>query len=81
MYSWQPIETAPKDGKPVDLWIVYTNSLGPQGERAENCRWFEIRLKEKIGTTKFMWCSYIPQSDEWVGINEPTHWMRVGAPE
>lgn len=30
---WQPIETAPKDGTIVDLWV------GEYGHRIANCQW------------------------------------------
>jgi hypothetical protein len=30
--GWQPIETAPKDGTIVDLWVVETESLPKYGE-------------------------------------------------
>lgn len=36
MSKWQPIETAPKNGTLVDLWII--NHLGA-GQRLLHCRW------------------------------------------
>ena len=36
MAGWQPIDTAPKDGTLVDLWIVTKSG---QGDRYANCKW------------------------------------------
>jgi transcriptional regulator with XRE-family HTH domain len=35
--SWLPIETAPKDGTPLDLWVVFEDG----GRRWADARWLE----------------------------------------
>lgn len=42
MTEWQPIETAPKDGTPLDLWVVDRYMRRPQdnkGERVTDAWW------------------------------------------
>jgi hypothetical protein len=76
MNSWQPIETAPQDGKPLDLWVVCVNlQWRPEGEhhRVTDAFW-------KNGE----WLVSNPWLDEIVPAvaNEyrATHWMRVEPP-
>jgi len=65
--KWQPIESAPRDGTPVDLWMAATNEY--DAYLIPNCSydvddelWFEGELVEVDGT--------------------PTHWMPLpDAPE
>ncbi len=35
MSNWQPIETAPKDGSKVDLWVIFENG----GHRVTDAYW------------------------------------------
>lgn len=41
MTDWQPIETAPKDGTVVDLWVVDQDD--PKGRRIPNAYWVKDR--------------------------------------
>ncbi|MGJ7039197.1 hypothetical protein J2Y63_002452 [Shinella sp. BE166] len=70
--TWQPIETAPKDGTPIDLWGV--NHLHPAktGRRATNVTWGRIR--DWMGNERDDWQH--GQTEDF----EPTHWMRFPAP-
>lgn len=61
---WHPIETAPKDGTPIDLWA---------GERIANCTWNAPSAcwDERIGT------GY--GGKHWAVMSAPTHWMPLPA--
>lgn len=65
--DWHPIETAPKDGTRVDLWLV-----GPRnsGARRADC-WF---------ASGSWWCDALDRGDLdpafYVG-DVPTHWMPI----
>ena len=69
---WQPIETAPRDGTPVDLWGV--NHLHPRktGRRATDVTWGRVR--DWLGNERDDWQH--GQSEDF----EPTHWMPRPAP-
>lgn len=74
--EWQPIETAPKDGETVDLWMV-----GPDGAgvRVPNATYL---VGEAPSPYWHNW-SYDLTEDEFDPFPEyaPTHWMRVNAPQ
>ena len=62
--SWQPIETAPRDGTLIDLWA---------GERIANCAW-NVPSKcwaERVGAGF--------GGKHWAVVNNPTHWMPLPA--
>ncbi len=65
MTEWQPIETAPKDGKEVDLWI--------DGERHPCCSWTGTCWYSPHG---FAWPTDFDETD---GV--PTHWLRISPPK
>lgn len=67
--GWQPIETAPKDGKPLMLgsvdgsWVGKWSPVYPSGYAPEN-PWFSLMLNhDHIGGRR----------------GKPTHWMRLPA--
>lgn len=78
MAEWRPIESAPKDGTEVLLFIP--------GRRAELGWWYESqeyaygKLKRK--TEKWMWGSGMQGILSMTGDAppEPTHWMPLPEP-
>lgn len=44
---WQPIETAPKGGTAVDLWVSTPHTL-PSGRRVTDARWLDGKWREWI---------------------------------
>lgn len=67
--TWQPIETAPKDGTVIDLWYPTTKP-----NRLINCRWYK---KHKYwGTLAAHKSDHIETRCE-----SPTHWMIAVNPE
>lgn len=69
--QWQPIETAPKDGTPVDLWCS-PRGLSAGGGRTPDC-WYSIgkwwRYDEKYGDDQ---CR--------VEVGNATHWIPLPEP-
>lgn len=63
--SWQPIETAPRDGTEVDLW-------SPGCGRTVDSEWKEGRWRywgpNEFGNNDWCWLKY-----------PPTHWMPIPA--
>jgi hypothetical protein len=73
---WQPIESAPQDGSPVDLWVPSTTG----GHRRADCRWM---MPQDGGFRRKgpQWCWYHDERAEWVELGEePSHWMRTNPP-
>lgn len=66
MSEWQHIETAPKDGREVLLW------LGQPWSKAEKARWYEPWANWICGTIP-----HDPAREEYYGIGSslPSHWM------
>lgn len=68
--EWRPIDTAPKDGTPVDLWCQPTGiSTGPG--RVTDC-WF----------SGGNWWQYDEHGDDQCrsGVHNATHWMPLPPP-
>jgi hypothetical protein len=66
---WKPIETAPKDGTIIDLWVLWSDAPA----RRANCKWSgdEVEGWELgEGFTQFQYSS-------WPVV---THWMPLPAP-
>ncbi len=71
--EWQPIETAPKDGRLIDLHGKYKGSMLGLNIRITDCQWGLV--KEKSG---------IMVRSDWINtkgtIIEPTHWQHPPSP-
>lgn len=73
-YDWQPIDTAPKDGTPIDVWVAYERGGKLTGERWPDAYW---------GTPEFgddseeCWrddvCDKIESNDRFI----VTHWRPI----
>lgn len=70
MSDWQPIETAPKDGTPVILY------LRAPWSRVEMAQWYEPWKSWQANIYEMI------EGDEVLGIGSaiPTHWMLLPAP-
>ncbi len=70
--EWQPIETAPRDGTPVDLWGLNLLSYDKRGQRICNVKFGTVT--DWIGRENDDW-----QHGRGEGF-EPTHWRPLPAP-
>ncbi len=82
MSNWQPIESAPKDGSFVDLWVFcHDPAWSPEhsgiehGNRLVDCRWLEDSWHQYGEKCWF--------EDGSSGAQHYTvsHWMHFGIPE
>ena len=64
--SWQPIETAPKDGTKVDLWVVSEHRA-----KGERCTAFWAREPFSFASKRESWRGIPHNPMNW----KPTHWM------
>jgi hypothetical protein len=65
--GWLPIETAPKDGEVIDLWVTGNND-----GRRDGLRWPDCVFDKKANT----WTDIggIPVSEIFQAGDEVTHW-------
>ena len=87
--KWQPIEIAPTDGTPVDLWIV-----GPDDKvdfYASNAKKVPGKPLRYGRATNMRWMKKGPNSPAWYPMGglgypmspfdvTPTHWMPLPEP-
>ena len=72
MNKWQPIETAPRNGKWILVTGFKTRKRGPVSHTCAIVGWFPVSVfKEESGHQWF----YGTSSGEYV--KEPTHWMEL----
>ncbi len=73
--SWQPIETAPKGGAIIDLWVMFPDG----GHRWADARWMEAGEHSCIGPAD--WCSR-EKYPLHAFTEKPvaTHWMPLPPP-
>ncbi|MDE2019724.1 MAG: DUF551 domain-containing protein [Patescibacteria group bacterium] len=73
MNQWQPIETAPKDGTKIDLFVMSTAS--GRGGRIPDCVWQSHKNKWK--SHWFHGNGFEATRVSWF---EPTHWRPIPEP-
>lgn len=73
MSEWQTIESAPKDGKRIDLHGKHKGSMLGCDYRVVNCTWGYVPTKSGLMVEK-----------DWIDINarvvSATHWMPLPQP-
>ena len=74
MTGWQPIETAPKDGTIIDVWLGDADAgersfyCAPGSCRSANWHWLEGKWRPFAGASVL------------VTFVQPTHWQPLPAP-
>lgn len=69
MSTWLPIETAPRDGTLIDLWV--------DGRRLPDCKWWTSDFEDDWSE----WRQQYAEADSFFPISgDPTHWMPRPAP-
>jgi hypothetical protein len=89
MAEWQPIETAPKDGTPVDLWIVGSdNNVDFYSQTARKVKGKPLRAGR---SPDWVWHHKSPNKPNWYPLGgiagfplmpgiEATHWRAITSP-
>ena len=75
--GWQPIETAPKDGTVIDVWLASTREWRPPDGEAARCP--DVKWMDGRG-----WCCFDDEEGSWLSIEDRywsvTHWMPIPSP-
>jgi len=69
MNNWQPIETAPKDGKEI---------LGTNGKYYFLCRWYDCSSYDERGR-RYGWVTEYDVDAMGYVEEKPTHWINLPA--
>jgi hypothetical protein len=79
MNEWKPIETAPKDGTLVDLWVVHSSFGFVTGQIYRDCKWRADKdtWQAQHGYGVVLDWQHIEEEDGSVTTSRPTHWVPV----
>lgn len=75
--GWQPIETAPKDGTEIGVWLVFTPTQEDWRTGLGGFERFDVASWD-AGCSNPGWEREQGWQTHWVG--EPTHWMPLPEP-
>ncbi len=82
MSEWQTIDSSPKDGTTIDLWVVWD---GGHKSRVPDAHWGngEVRKGDMfVGGWNWQYFSEYDGEEVSLTDGEATHWMpRPGAPQ
>lgn len=73
MTEWKPIETAPKDGTKIDLWV--------RGKRIPDAYWIKSSDDPEFADWAVKtYDSHLCETVDSFVYSEPTHWMPLPEP-
>lgn len=81
--EWQPIETAPKDGTKVDLWVITRGCYENKDERIPDASWEDGgwgTCETLQGTYGHWHFEYDGPAKKGHHCVKPTHWMPLPNP-
>lgn len=73
--GWMPIETAPRDGEWIDVWVVNPDRTGG-GSRSANVRWSDDAWRETNGFSVEGFFDAVTN----IPLIRVSHWMPLPAP-
>lgn len=79
--QWQPIESAPKDGTPVDLWCKRSWNPPQTHQRSTDMYWCTtMKCWRKLKNLHFVDHMWNPPKSKYENRLIPTHWMPLPEP-